>query len=92
MKTIALYFFRHGIAVNRGDPGITSDSDRPLTEEGARKTRVVREFDKMASLYNFRVVDVTPSIEEVFAEVKNAVEPLLHLPHLPSRASSPPLP
>jgi len=56
------------------------------------QTRVVREFDKMASLYDFRVVDATPSIEEVFAEVKNAVEPLLHLPHLPSRASSPPLP
>src|SRR5207247_7433306 len=46
------------------------------------QTRVVREFDKMASLYDFRVVDATPSIEEVFAEVKNAVEPLLHLPHL----------
>lgn len=43
MNGIELYFFRHGIAVDRGDPGITSDQDRPLTEEGIRKTRAAAE-------------------------------------------------
>ena len=39
MKAIELYFFRHGIAVDRDDPSVASDQDRPLTEEGMRKTR-----------------------------------------------------
>ena len=39
MNTIELYFFRHGIAVDREDPTVTSDADRPLTDEGRRKTR-----------------------------------------------------
>src|SRR5258705_13337456 len=38
MSTIELYFFRHGIAVDRESPGVTSDRDRPLTDEGIRKT------------------------------------------------------
>ena len=39
MKTLELCFFRHGIAVDREDPSVTSDAERPLTEEGTRKTR-----------------------------------------------------
>jgi phosphohistidine phosphatase len=39
MNTIELYFFRHGIAVDREDATVTSDADRPLTDEGRRKTR-----------------------------------------------------
>jgi phosphohistidine phosphatase len=34
-----LYFFRHGIAVDRDDPAAPADEDRPLTDEGQRKTR-----------------------------------------------------
>jgi phosphohistidine phosphatase len=43
MKGIELYFFRHGIAVDRGDPAVSSDRDRPLTDEGMRKTRAAAE-------------------------------------------------
>ena len=43
MKTLELCFFRHGIAVEKEDPGVTSDAERPLTEEGARKTREAAE-------------------------------------------------
>jgi phosphohistidine phosphatase len=31
-------FFRHGLAVDRGTPGV-ADDDRPLTPEGVRRTR-----------------------------------------------------
>src|SRR5437867_11807016 len=34
-----LYFFRHGIAVDRDDPAAPADEDRPLTDDGQRKTR-----------------------------------------------------
>jgi phosphohistidine phosphatase len=43
MKGIEICFFRHGIAVDREDPGVTSDAERPLTEEGNRKTRSAAE-------------------------------------------------
>jgi phosphohistidine phosphatase len=34
-----LYFLRHGIAGDRNDPAYLNDQDRPLTDEGIRKTR-----------------------------------------------------
>jgi phosphohistidine phosphatase len=43
MKGVEICFFRHGIAVDREDPGITADSERPLTEEGVLKTRAAAE-------------------------------------------------
>ncbi len=43
MKTLELCFFRHGIAIDRGDPSVTSDPERPLTEDGIRKTRAAAE-------------------------------------------------
>ena len=43
MKDLELCFFRHGIAVDREDPSVTSDAERPLTEEGIRKTRAAAE-------------------------------------------------
>ncbi|HZI50406.1 MAG TPA: histidine phosphatase family protein, partial [Terriglobia bacterium] len=43
MKGFELCFFRHGIAVDREDPSVTSDSERPLTEDGSRKTRAAAE-------------------------------------------------
>jgi dTMP kinase len=51
------------------------------------QTRVLREFDNMVDLYSFRVVDASPTIEEVFEEVKKAVEPLLQRPHLRNTAA-----
>src|SRR5688572_24060419 len=43
MKNIEICFFRHGIALDRDDPTATSDPERPLTEEGIRKTRAAAE-------------------------------------------------
>ena len=43
MKPLELYFFRHGIAVDREDSNIATDAVRPLTEEGIRKTRSAAE-------------------------------------------------
>ena len=34
-----LYLMRHGIAINRGDPGCPGEVERHLTEEGIQKTR-----------------------------------------------------
>jgi len=36
-----LFILRHGIAVDHGTPGYASDSERPLTPGGRRKTRVI---------------------------------------------------
>lgn len=38
-----LYVFRHGIAIDRGDPECPPDSDRFLTEKGVRRTRRATE-------------------------------------------------
>jgi phosphohistidine phosphatase len=43
MKGFEICFFRHGIALDREDPGVTSDAERPLTEEGIRKTYAASE-------------------------------------------------
>jgi phosphohistidine phosphatase len=43
MKPIELCFFRHGIAVEKDDPSVTSDAERPLTDEGVRKTQAAAE-------------------------------------------------
>ena len=48
---------------------------------------MLREFDQMAGLYNFQVIDAAPNIEDVFEQVKKRVEPLLMLPHLRSKAA-----
>lgn len=34
-----LYLMRHGIAADKAEPAYPSDPERPLTEEGAQKTR-----------------------------------------------------
>ena len=43
MKSLEFCFFRHGIAIERNDPSVTSDAERPLTDDGARKTRAAAE-------------------------------------------------
>src|SRR5262245_4028319 len=42
-KTLEFCFFRHGIAVEKDDPSVTSDAERPLTDEGIRKTHAAAE-------------------------------------------------
>jgi dTMP kinase len=39
--------------------------------------RLLREFDTMAGEYGFKTIETSPNIEEVFEQIKNAVEPLL---------------
>ena len=34
-----LYLVRHGIAVNRDDPQVPAEAERPLTAKGVQKTR-----------------------------------------------------
>ena len=43
MKGFEICFFRHGIAVDREEPSVTSDAERPLTDDGIRKTRAAAE-------------------------------------------------
>jgi len=38
-----IYLFRHGEALSKADPNIASDADRPLVEEGIRRTRQAAE-------------------------------------------------
>jgi len=38
-----IYIFRHGEALSKEDPSITSDSERPLVEEGIKRTRQAAE-------------------------------------------------
>ena len=73
MKGFELYFFRHGIAVDREDPGVTSDTERPLTEEGVRKTRAAAEglkrmeleFDKILTSPWLRASQTASVLSEV---------------------------
>src|SRR5215831_18609290 len=34
-----IYIFRHGEALSKGDPAVSSDHERPLVEEGIRRSR-----------------------------------------------------
>lgn len=38
-----IYILRHGIAADHDDPRYPKDSERPLTDEGRRKTRAIAE-------------------------------------------------
>lgn len=38
-----LYILRHGEALSKGDPAVSSDAERPLVEEGIRRTRQAME-------------------------------------------------
>jgi dTMP kinase len=41
------------------------------------QTRMLREFDNMATEYNFQLIEASQNIEEVFEQIKSRVEPLL---------------
>jgi phosphohistidine phosphatase len=47
-----LYLIRHGVAVDRDDPHCPSDTERPLTPKGIKKTR--------AAALGFLTLDVKP--------------------------------
>lgn len=49
MKGLEICFFRHGIAIDKDDPSVSSDAERPLTEDGIRKTRAAAKgLDRLA--------------------------------------------
>jgi phosphohistidine phosphatase len=56
MKGFEICFFRHGIAVDREDPSVTSDAARPLTDEGIQKTRAAAEGLKRMALEFDRIL------------------------------------
>jgi len=73
MKGYEICFFRHGIALDREDPGVTSDAERPLTDEGTRKTRTAAEglkrmdagFDKILTSPWLRASQTAAILSEV---------------------------
>ena len=75
MKFLELCFFRHGIAVERDDPSVTSDAERPLTDDGARKTRAAAEglkrldasYDKILTSPWLRAKQTAEILAEVLA-------------------------
>jgi phosphohistidine phosphatase len=75
MKTLELCFFRHGIAVDKDDPSVTSDAERPLTDEGTRKTREAAEglkrldagFDKILTSPWLRAKQTAAILADVLA-------------------------
>src|SRR5262245_21410201 len=74
MKGLVICFFRHGIAVDRDDPGVTSDAARPLTDEGIRKTRLAAEgfkrmdeFDRILTSPWLRAAQTASILSEVLS-------------------------
>ena len=72
MKPIELYFFRHGIAVDRENSNIP-DTLRPLTEDGIRKTRSAAEglkrmeipFDRILTSPWLRAIQTASILSEI---------------------------
>jgi phosphohistidine phosphatase len=75
MKGFEICFFRHGVAVDREDPSVTSDAERPLTEDGIRKTRAAAEglkrmdldFDRILTSPWLRASQTASILAEVLA-------------------------
>src|SRR6476646_8608181 len=44
-----VYIFRHGEALSKGEPAVSSDAERPLVEEGIRRSRqAIEGFSNLA--------------------------------------------
>jgi len=54
-----IYLFRHGEALTKGDSSVASDPERPLVEEGIRRTRQSAEGLKTMDL-SFDIVFTSP--------------------------------
>jgi phosphohistidine phosphatase len=73
MKGLEICFFRHGIAVDKDDPSVASDAERPLTDEGIRKTRAAAKglnqldisFDKILTSPWVRAAQTATILSEV---------------------------
>jgi phosphohistidine phosphatase len=73
MKGLEVCFFRHGIAIDRDDPSVASDAERPLTDEGIRKTRAAAKglnqlgihFDKILTSPWVRAAQTAAILSEV---------------------------
>jgi phosphohistidine phosphatase len=81
-----LYFFRHGIAVDRDDPSVADDRDRPLTREGIRKTysaceglsRMELKFDRILTSPWLRALQTARILGEVLG-LSDAIEEMAEL-------------
>ena len=56
-----VYLLRHGLAVERGEPGVTRDSDRPLTGKGRRKLKQIAQAMETLDL-SFELVLSSPYV------------------------------
>jgi phosphohistidine phosphatase len=73
MRSLELYFFRHGVALDREDASVTTDAARPLTEDGIRKTRSAAEglkrmeiaFDRILTSPWLRATETASILSEV---------------------------
>jgi phosphohistidine phosphatase len=69
-----LYIIRHAIAVDEGTPGYESDSERPLTDKGCKKMRMIArglrnlgvEFDVILSSPYVRARETAEILADVF--------------------------
>lgn len=83
-----IFILRHGIAVDHGTPGYERDSERPLTPEGRRKTRLIAK--SLASLgVNPDVILTSPLIRahqtaEIVATVLSLKKQMRFCDHLAS--------
>jgi phosphohistidine phosphatase len=81
-----LYFFRHGIAVDREDPSVDDDRERPLTRDGIRKTysaceglaRMELKFDQILTSPWLRAVQTARILAEVL-EMSDHIEEMAEL-------------
>jgi len=81
-----LYFIRHGIAIDRTAPGLTSDEERWLTEEGIEKMKeVARAFRKLVApldaVYTSPLLRAKQTAEIIIQAYKTA-PPLIENPLL----------
>jgi phosphohistidine phosphatase len=68
-----LYILRHGIAADKGDPRYPNDEDRPLTEEGQKKTlKVARRMKELGLSFDLILSSPLPRARQT-AEITASV-------------------
>lgn len=86
-----LYILRHGLAADKDDPRYPKDEDRPLTEEGQKKTLAVARRMKHIGL-TFDLILSSPlararQTAEITASVLGCKNRLKFTPHLAPEGS-----